>query len=151
MIHKNCAGELPQPGTLQPADEALLAAIGDQLGEIRRVMQDQAIHRMLEAIWRGVGEANRYVDEQAPWALRKSDPARMQTVLYVLAEAIRNLAIMAQSVVPEGAGRMLDQLAVAPQAREFAALGQGGALLPGSQLPKPEPVFPRHVEAETEA
>ncbi len=151
MIHKNCEGRLPQPGDLAPADETLLAAVSGQLEEIRRLMQDQAIHRMLEAIWRGVGEANRYVDEQAPWALRKSDPARMQTVLYVLAEAIRNLAIMALSVVPEGAGRMLDQLAVAPEVRNFAALGQGGALQPGSQLPKPEPVFPRHVEAEAES
>jgi methionyl-tRNA synthetase len=58
---------------------------------------------------------------------------------------------MALSVVPEGAGRMLDQLAVAPEARNFAALGQGGALTPGSLLPKPEPVFPRHVEAEAES
>ncbi len=93
-----------------------------------------------------VGAANRYVDQQAPWALAKSDPARMNTVLYVLAETIRQLAIPAQPVIPDAAGRLLDQLAVGQGARDFAALGPVGALKPGTALPPPEPVFPRWVE-----
>ena len=44
---------------------------------------EHAFHRALETIWQVVGDANRYVDEQAPWALRKTDPARMGTVLYI--------------------------------------------------------------------
>ena len=48
----------------------------------------------------------------APWALNKTDPARMATVLYVLAETIRHLAVLAQPITPAGAGRILDQLAV---------------------------------------
>jgi methionyl-tRNA synthetase len=53
--------------------------------------------------------------------------------------------------MPESAGRLLDQLGVPPEARDFAALGAKGRLKPGSELPPPEPVFPRHVEAETPA
>ncbi len=79
--------------------------------------------------------------------LRKSDPARMRTVLYVLAEAIRHYAILVQPVTPFGAGRILDQLAVSAEARTFANLGRDGALVPGTTLPKPEGVFPRYVEA----
>ena len=92
-----------------------------------------------------VGEANRYVDEQAPWALRRSDPARMPTVLYVLAETIRHLAILTQPVVPQAAEKLLDQLAVPARARDFAALRQT-PLSPGARLPKSEGIFPRYVE-----
>jgi methionyl-tRNA synthetase len=99
----------------------------------------------LEAIWRVVGEANRYVDEQAPWALIRTDPARMRTVLYTLAETLRRLAILVQPFIPGSAGRLLDQLAVPDTARHFAAL-TASPLIPGSGLPKPEGIFPRFVE-----
>jgi len=91
-----------------------------------------------------VGAANRYVDEQAPWALRKTDQARMGTVLYVVAEVVRRIAILIQPFMPESAGKLLDQLAVGPDARRFANLDQ--ALPGGTALPAPSGVFPRFVE-----
>ena len=91
-----------------------------------------------------IGAANRYVDEQAPWALAKSDVPRMKTVLYVLAETIRHLVILVQPVVPAAASRLLDLLAAAPEARDFAAL-TAYKMVPGTVLPKPVGVFPRHV------
>ena len=104
-------------------------------------MTEQAFHLALETIWRVVAEANRYVDEQAPWALRRTDPARMRTVLYTLAETIRHLAILVQPFVPQAAEKLLDQLAVPARARDFAALRQT-PLSPGAPLPKPEGIFP---------
>jgi methionyl-tRNA synthetase len=144
MINRNCAAQVPSPAALAAADEALLAAARGLLARLRADFAEQAFHRALEALWQVVGEANRYVDEQAPWALRKSDPARMGTVLYVLAEVIRHLAILVQPVVPQAAAKLLDQLAVPPDRRDFAALAQ--ALAPGAELPKPEGIFPRYVE-----
>src|SRR5712692_1054791 len=89
MINKNCAAAVPQPGTLTAADETLLAASRGLLPRLRVDFAEQAFHRGLEAIWQVVADANRYVDEQAPWALAKTDRARMATALYVLAEIIR--------------------------------------------------------------
>src|SRR6185437_15894715 len=109
-------------------------------------MSEQSFHLALEAVWRVVGDANRYVDEQAPWALRRTDPARMGTVLYVLAETLRHLAILAQPFVPEAASRLLDQLAVPGSARAFADLAT--ALPAGRPLPAPQGIFPRFVETE---
>jgi len=144
MIAKNCAAAVPQPGTLTAADETLLAASRGLLPRLRVDFAEQAFHRGLEAIWQVVSDANRYVDEQAPWALAKNDPPRMRTVLYVLAEAIRHIAILVQPVVPEAAAKLLDQLAVAPDRRDFAALA-GDALVAGTALPKPQGIFPRYV------
>jgi methionyl-tRNA synthetase len=103
----------------------------------------------LEAIWRVVAEANRYVDEQAPWVLRRSDPMRMKTVLYTLAETIRHLAILVQPFVPGAAAKLLDQLAVPEEARRFATI-ESAPLISGTRLPMPEGIFPRYVEPRAE-
>ena len=146
LVARNCEGAVPEPGALSPADETLLAAARGLLARERADYGEQAFHRALEALWEIVAAADRYIDEMAPWALRKTDPARMRTVLYVLSETIRHLAILVQPVVPTSAGRLLDQLAVPADARSFAALAT--ALRPGTMLPKPEGVFPRYVEQE---
>lgn len=144
MIAKNCGASVPQPGAFEAADEALLGQAKAVLGTMREAMDEQAIHKALEAVWSVVGEANRYVDAQAPWGLKKTDPERMQTVLYVLADVIRVLAIYAQFVVPASAAAMLDQLAVGEGSRQFADIDT--PLTPGTPLPKPSPVFPRYVD-----
>ncbi len=149
MIAKNCDGILPTPGAFSPEDEAILAAADGMLAVSREAMASQQIHRWLEAVWAVVGEANRYFAGQAPWALRKTDPARMETVLYVTAEVIRQAAILAAPAIPLGAPKLLDLLAVPENARDFAALGT--RLKPGTALPAPAGVFPRYVEPETAA
>ena len=146
MINKNCAEQVPQPGAFTEADKKLLGSAHGLLAKLRPLFAEQAFNRALEAIWQVVGEGDRYVDENAPWALKKTDPARMATVLYVLAETVRNIAILVQPIMPDAIAKMLDQLAVPGDARTFAALGETGALKPGTALPKPEGVFPRYVE-----
>ena len=111
-------------------------------------MEGFALHTILAEIWAVVGDANRYFASQEPWVLRKQDPARMGTVLYVTAEILRAVGILVQPVVPGAAARLLDLLGVAPQERTLAQVGEGGRLAPGTALPAPEPIFPRYVEPE---
>ncbi len=146
MINRDCGATAPEPGALASVDQALLTSARSLLELVRKHMEDQAFHLALETIWRVVAEANRYVDEQAPWVLRRTDPGRMNTVLFTLAETIRHLAIMTQPFVPATAGKLLDQLAVSGGCRDFAALA-AAPLVPGTRLPKPEGIFPRFVEA----
>jgi len=150
MIAKNCQGRVPEAGAFGDDDKALLSSAGGLLGIMRDHLSRQEFHNALIAQWRVIGEANRYIDAQAPWTLRKTDPSRMATVLYVLAETIRHLAVLAQPVMPGAAGRMLDQLSVPEDARGFACLDADFALTPGVALPKPVGVFPRYVEAAEE-
>jgi len=145
MIAKNCGGVLPSPGAFSAADEALLGAARGLHARLASEIDRQAFHLALEAAWQVVGAANRYVDEQAPWSLRKSDPARMGTVLYVVAEVVRRIAILTQPFMPGSCGRLLDQLAVGRDGRDFASLER--SLRGGTSLPAPSGVFPRFVEA----
>lgn len=146
MIAKNCDGKVPTSGAFSDADNALLGQAHGLLAAVRAEMDVQAFHKALEAIWSLVGEANRYVDDQAPWALKKTNPDRMQTVLYVLAEVIRHAAILAQPVMPDAMATMLDQLSLGADQRGFDQLGPDGALVAGTDLPKPQGVFPRYVD-----
>lgn len=150
MIAKNCDGKVPDPGLYSEADQTLLDATDALLPQVRKAMDAQALHTALSAIWDVVADANRYFAGEEPWALRKSDPERMNTVLYVTAECVRQMAILAQPFVPDSAAKMLDTLAVPSDKRDAAALGAAGRLTPGTELPKPEPVFPRYVEPETD-
>ncbi len=146
MVNRNCDARTPVPGPATSADTALTGAARAVLPIVRGHLQEQAFHRALEAIWEVIGAANRYVDEQAPWTLKKTDPPRMATVLYMLAETIRHLAIVTQPFMPQASARILDQLAVPADERGFEHLADRHALVPGRELPKPEGVFPRHVE-----
>jgi methionyl-tRNA synthetase len=148
MIAKNCGGVLPSAASLSAEDAAMLAQTDALLGLCREAMKTQQIHQALNAIWAVVAEANRYFAASAPWALRKTDPKRMEAVLYVTAEVIRQVAILAQPAMPEAAAKLLDLLAIPAEARSFAALGANGRLQAVVTLPPPAAVFPRYVEGE---
>jgi methionyl-tRNA synthetase len=109
-------------------------------------MSTQQIHHWLNAVWAVVAEANRYFAGEAPWALAKTDPLRQRTVLYVTAEVVRQVAILAQPAMPEASAKLLDILGIAADARSFATLGGAARIRPGTALPAPVPIFPRYIE-----
>lgn len=151
IIHKNCDGAIPEAGDLTADDQELLKMAHEEMVPAARTpMDDFKVHRALEAVWRVVSAANGYIDAQAPWTLKKEDPERMKTVLYVLSEVIRCLGIMVQPVTPNAAARLLDQLNIAEDARDFAHISAEYALKAGDSIQKPEGVFPR-ITVEEEA
>jgi len=148
MIAKNLGGKVPEPQDFTQEDKELLDASNSLPKVIRPLMDTQAFHEALERIWVVIRASNAYVDHQAPWVLRKSDPARMGTVLYVLAETIRRLAIMTQPFMPESSRKMLDQLSIPDEERTINAVSSV-KLSPGIVLPKPEGIFPRYIDEES--
>jgi methionyl-tRNA synthetase len=126
----------------------ILAAADAMIGSAREQMKSCGLHHILNTIWAVVADANRYFASEAPWGLAKTDPKRQGTILYVTAEVLRQVCILAQPFVPSSAGKMLDLLAVAPEERIFAALGT--RIAAGRTLPAPAPVFPRWIEPEAE-
>lgn len=146
MLAKQYGGVLPEPGEFSDNDKAILAQADGMLELARTAMATQQIHHALSAIWAVVAEANRYFAGEAPWALAKTDPKRQATVLYVTAEVVRQIAILAQPIMPTSCGKMLDILGVPANERTFAFAGGKTRIAPGTQLPPPSPVFPRYVE-----
>jgi methionyl-tRNA synthetase len=144
LIARNCGGVLPAAGVATEDDAGLLAAAAALPDLMRGHMERQTFHDGLEEAWKVIRAANGYIDRQAPWALNRTDKARMGEVLRVLADTIRVVATMLQPVMPGSMGRMLDQLGVPADGRVFAALSI--PLTDGQALPPPQGVFPRYVE-----
>jgi methionyl-tRNA synthetase len=146
MIAKQLGGVLPEPGAFSDNDKAILTLADGMIAIARIAMSTQQIHHWLNAVWTVVAEANRYFAGEAPWALAKTDPQRQRTVLYVTAEVIRQIAILAQPVMPESSSRMLDALGIPADRRNFAVLGGVTRIKAGTELPAPTGIFPRYIE-----
>ena len=146
MVAKNLDGVVPEPVAVNDEDRELLTAAGGLLEKVRTHFDNQAMHLALEAIWLVLGAANKYFSAQEPWVLRKSenpaDRQRFGTVLYTTLEVVRVAALLVQPVMPESAGKLLDQLDQPADERSFAAIGT--RLAPGTVLPAPSGVFPRY-------
>lgn len=144
MVFKNLDGVLNAPTMLSDEDKAMLVQADAMLSAARDAMKDFAVHKMTAAIWDVVAEANRYFAGQEPWALKKTDPERMAAVLYVTAEVVRQVAILAQPIVPKSANALLDLLTISADERTFSHLQN--RLPDGTTIEKPVGVFPRYVE-----
>ena len=144
MINKNCGAIVPKVGALSENDKAMLSTAESMLVEVREQHAAYAISKAMDVIWKVVAEADRYFAGEAPWALKKTDPAKMETVLYVTAEVVRMMALLMQPYMPVSAGKLLDLLAVPEGDRSFGSFGK--KLVPGTPLPVPQGVFPRYEE-----
>ncbi|WP_375427472.1 methionine--tRNA ligase [uncultured Sphingomonas sp.] len=145
FIAKNLEGELPHTGRADPADGALIEEVVVACAGLQAAFGDLMLSQGIEAWMRGVFACNGYIDAQAPWALRKIDPDRMHAVLRTLVRAIRMLGIAILPVVPEGAGRVLDQIGAT--ARTHADIEDDAwydrHAESGFRIAPPAPVFPR--------
>ncbi len=156
QIFKNLDGYLPAIHGHSDADNALFAAVEEAVGNtIPRAFEDLALSQATEAWVQAVFACNAYVDEQAPWALRKTDPERMETVLATLYICIAQLAVAIAPVIPTSAARLLDAMGVSEELRNasgiashwYSPLAEGGF-----RIDQPVPLFPRlELPAEAEA
>jgi methionyl-tRNA synthetase len=145
MINKNCGAILPAHGSGTDEDRAMLDLAYALPEKAREAMQDYALHQMAADIWSVVSETNRYFAAAEPWILKKTDPIRMGEVLAVTAEVLRVIGIMAQPIVPTGAGKLLDLLGAPQDERLLAHATASFALKEGIALPAPSGIFPRYV------
>jgi len=153
MIFKNLGGVLENFSPAE-ADIKLTDLVREACRtELPREFEALAFSSGIEAWMRAVFACNQYVAEQAPWALRKTDPERMAAVLYTLFGCIRHLAIAIQPIVPAAAATLLDQLGIAQAERSYAALDDTewyqGIVAAGITLSQPNPIFPR-LELDSE-
>ncbi len=148
MINRQRNGFVPSPGEFTQNDQIILNFADGLIGHVRDVMETQQLHKVLNAMWTVVADANRYFAGEAPWALAKTDPARQGTVLYVTAEVLRQVVLLCQPFMPGSAGKLLDLLAIPESERTFAFLGGKHRIAAGAKLPAPAAVFPRYIENE---
>ncbi|MDX8406562.1 MAG: methionine--tRNA ligase [Mariprofundus sp.] len=146
MLNKYRDGLLAEPADEQESDRALIADVQAMQREVADHLDKQAFHLALERISMVVRHGNRYVEDNAPWALAKAgDEARLNTVLYHLVETLRLVGLQLMPFMPEKMAAMFAQIygSTAQPELSFAASGGWGLLKAGHQCAKPQPIFPR--------
>jgi methionyl-tRNA synthetase len=142
FIYKQCEGVIHTSGALEPQDTAILNGLETALIEVRSAIDHQALHKMCDAIWHCIYDANAYVDAEKPWSLRKENPERMQVVLYVLCNVIKRLALLTFPILPQASETMLRLLGESNFNFENFS-----DLIPDKRtIQEPHPVFPRIVD-----
>ena len=155
QIVRNCGGGPPQIHGHNDADNALFDIVCGAASEtIPAAFDELALSKACESWIQAVFACNAYIDEQAPWALRKTDPERMETVLATLYICIAVLAVAIRPVIPASSDKLLDTMGVAPELRTYdGIMSHWYSPLAESEfkLEQPTPLFPRLELEEEEA
>lgn len=150
FVFKQCDAKIPEVeqnfASLAYKSTLLQYAVNAAQTNIK-LMGNFEINAVLDNILNIAEQANIYIDNQAPWQLKKTDIIKMNEVLYTLLETIRFIGLMLQPFMPDAACKILDQLGVGARARDFAHLSENFALQPGSVILEPTPIFPRFENA----
>ncbi len=138
-------GGLVQPLAPTPVDQALRAAFAEARRDLDAHVAEFAFHRGLEAVWRALDHANKYVVETAPFTLVKEPAgrARAGAVLHELCEALRVTAQLVSPFLPETAARLVRLLGLPSEVLRRLDLPWGEAFPAGHRTAAAEPLFPR--------
>jgi len=151
MVERFRKGEIPRPASLTETDRNLSETALNLARGAEGFFADLSFHRLLISIWELINQANKYIDEAAPWTLAK-DPnqkERLDTVLYQLLEVLRFVAVLVASFMPGTAEKIQHQLGLSDvSSQTLASLQEWGGLVPGGRVKKGDALFPRIEEKE---
>ncbi|HYY68192.1 MAG TPA: methionine--tRNA ligase [Terriglobales bacterium] len=157
MIARYFGGEIPYPspgGARTPADDAIAKMAQQAIVTFDSLWSDYQFSRALEAAWSLVNAVNKYIVDSAPWVVAEEQEegsrARLATILYTTAEALRIVTALAHPVIPEATARIWEQLGLGDLSKFDLSGLRWGQLRLGTKLGKIEPVFPRAEKSAIE-
>lgn len=155
MIGRFNGGVIKAEGDIEELDRELVQLVESTVNQYEKFMDAMDINAAIKAVWTMISRTNKYIDETAPWALAKdeSKKARLNTVMYSLAETLRITAILISPFMPVTAPKIWEQLGLTG---DFGAVSledaKGWGKLPAdSVVGNPEPIFPRIEDKPAEA
>ena len=146
MVEKYFDGVVPAHGEWNDIDRLLIALAEGTPSRVKKHMDELQFSVALQDIWQLIGECNRYIDQNMPWVLAKTEEGRerLKTVMYVLCESIRIVAILIAPTMPRTPARIFEQLGVSdPALCSFESTSHFGVLPAGGRVQKGEALFPR--------
>ncbi len=146
MVEKYFDGVVPAHGEWNDIDRLLIALAEGTPSRVKKHMDELQFSVALQDIWQLIGECNRYIDQNMPWVLAKTEEGRerLKTVMYVLCECIRIVAILIAPTMPRTPARIFEQLGVSdPALCSFESTSRFGVLPAGGRVQKGEALFPR--------
>ena len=150
MIEKYHGGVVTNTGVIEAVDEDLRALVKTTAENFEKDMDAMEINSAIKGVWALISRANKYIDETAPWILAKDEAkaARLQTVMYNLAETLRVVAILVAPFIPSTSPKIYTQLGLEVPAEFLLTDAEFGKIADGTKVQKGEPLYPRIEIAE---
>ena len=150
MIEKYHGGVVTNTGVIEAVDEDLMALVKTTAENFEKDMDAMEINSAIKGVWALISRANKYIDETAPWILAKDEAkaARLQTVMYNLAETLRVVAILVAPFIPSTSPKIYTQLGLEVPAEFLLTDAEFGKIADGTKVQKGEPLYPRIEIAE---
>ena len=150
MIEKYHGGVVTNTGVIEAVDEDLMALVKTTAENFAKDMDAMEINSAIKGVWALISRANKYIDETAPWILAKDEAkaARLQTVMYNLAETLRVVAILVAPFIPSTSPKIYTQLGLEVPAEFLLTDAEFGKIADGTKVQKGEPLYPRIEIAE---
>lgn len=143
FIYKNADAAIPKPEEFSKEDKELINMPKNLIETIKGQIDMFQINRYIETVWNIIAEANRYVDYQKPWDLKKNDNKRMNTVLYTLCDVIKNIAILTQPILPKASDKILNMIGINQNSRNIINLFDETKY--GTTIQEPKVLFTKYV------
>lgn len=150
MIEKYHGGVVTNAGAKEAIDDELINLVNTTVSQFVKDMDNMELNNAIKGVWALISRANKYIDETAPWILAKDaeKAARLQTVMYNLAETLRIVAILIAPFIPATSPKIYTQLGLAAPEEFLLADAVWGGLADGTKVQKGEPLYPRIEIAE---
>lgn len=145
MIEKYHGGIVADMGACEPVDEELKALVASTVADFTKQMDNMEINAAIKTVWALISRANKYIDETCPWILAKDEAKadRLKTVMYNLAETLRNVAIMVSPFITTASPKIYAQLGLEVPAQFLLSEAVWGGLANGTKVAKGDPLYPR--------
>ena len=141
FLKKNCDSKVPACNKIQKEDEILLNNIINYLPKLKNLIDNQEINLYLKKVIEFSFEANKYFNDLAPWELKKNNPQRMNTVLYVVLNQIRSISILLYPIIPISTSKVLDAFGLDKNERQIKSIENSSFLKPGVLIKKTDILF----------
>ena len=145
MIEKYHGGKVHKTAVPEDLDKELITLAAETVENYKKAMDKMEINAAIKGVWTLISRTNKYIDETAPWLLAKDEAkaARLEAVMYNLAEVLRIVSILIAPFVPHTSPKIYTQLGIAVPAQFLLVDAVWGGLADGTVVQKGEPIYPR--------
>ncbi|MBA1338182.1 MAG: methionyl-tRNA synthetase [Pelagibacterales bacterium] len=141
FITKNCSNKIPKPCILSERDNNLLQNLKNEIPKLIQLMNEQELNAYIKKVVAYSFDANKYFNDSEPWALKKTDTNRMNTIMFTIVEQIKNISILLNPIIPKATNKILDIINIPIKDRNIESIKKNNILNHALYLKKVEILF----------
>mgnify|MGYP001346480507 FL=1 len=141
FIKKNCKNKIPKRNSLIKKEETLTIKLKKDVEKLNELINKQDLNNYIKQVIDYSFDSNKYFNDSEPWSLKKTDPNKMESVLYSIVEQIKNISILLLPIIPTSANKILDIINIKKDLRNISEINQNNSLNHDKELGNIEILF----------